>query len=55
LVVQLYNNWDEAKYAGEYIIDNKIGLLKFRDAYRIDNTEKFKVTYVNVSKNGAAH
>ncbi|GAA4294513.1 hypothetical protein GCM10023142_31750 [Anaerocolumna aminovalerica] len=42
-----YDNWDEAKKAGEYIHNEQVGLLKFKCAYRIGNTDKFKVTYVS--------
>jgi hypothetical protein len=45
-IEKIYNNWDEAKKAGEYIHDEQAGLLKFKSAYRIGKTEKFKVTYV---------
>lgn len=47
MIERIYLNWDEAKDAGEYIVDKKHGLFKFRSASRIDNTEKFKVIYAN--------
>jgi hypothetical protein len=49
LVEKVYDNWDEAKYAGEYIVDENVGLVKFRRASRIGDTEKFIVTYASVS------
>lgn len=51
LVEKIYNNWDEAKYAGEYLKDEALGYVKFRSASRIENTEKFRVIYASVTAN----
>lgn len=45
-----YNSWDDAKNAGEYYFYNADiyrGLLRVKCAYRIENIQKFKVTYTN--------
>jgi hypothetical protein len=45
-----YNSWETAKGVGEYYYysaDFYQGYLKFKCAYRIGETKKFKVTYVS--------
>ncbi|MDF2906293.1 MAG: hypothetical protein K0R34_1614 [Herbinix sp.] len=46
-IIRIYPSWDEAKLVGEYIYDEQVGMLKFERAVRIENSEKFKVTYVS--------
>jgi hypothetical protein len=45
-----YNSWEDAINEGEYYFyDTDIykGSLRVKCAYRIENTQKFKVTYTN--------